>query len=252
MDQNKNVKNYPIIIMTILMVIIFILSISVMGTFGKIKSKSKKITFSSNEEILFSKNYSSISATFSFEIILFFVYFSLFFLHFFLEKIFERFMLFILIICELLYLIDCVIIPVFLKEIKFIIKLNNGLPNYKDIRDIGSYYKGLIWACYIFLVIILFIDFLLLNLYHNMLCNTESFLSSFINCFLDMFCHTFTKKEGIDGLENTNLEQRNQMNSLTEEIKNLLSERLDYEIKNKKKEIRLRLRNINTNINTIE
>jgi len=249
MTQNENVKNYPIIIMTILMVIIFILSISIMGTFGTIKSKSKKISFSNNEKELFSKNYSSISATFSFEIILFVIYFFLFFIHFFHENKFEKFMLFILIICEFLYLIDCVIIPVFLKEIKFIIKLNNGLPNHKDIGEIGNHYKGLTWACYIFLVIILFIDFLLLNLYHNILCNTQSCLSSFVNCFLDMFCHTFTKKEGVDGLENSNLEQRNKINNLTEEIKNLLSESLDYEIKNKKKEIRLRLRNSNMNIN---
>lgn len=261
MVDKEKIQNYPIAIITILMGLIFILSIAIIGTFGTIKSKSKKISTLNKSNQLFSKNYSAISATFSFEVILFVAFIILFVIIYCIKfdkvELVKKIMLFILIICQFLYLINCILMPVYLKEYKYIIELCEKIlldssqlahaylnqEKLKKIKDISGYYKGIIWTCYIFLIIILLLDCLLLNLYHFIFCNTGSCLFSFVNWFLDMFCNSFYKQQGSTTLETQNEGKRNKINNLTDEIKELLSEKLNIEINNKKKEIIIKLNN---------
>ena len=245
MADKEKIKNYPMAIITILMGLIFILSIAIIGTFGTIKSKSKKMTIlkDAKQQELFSKNYSAISAIFSLEVILLVAFIILFIilyiLHLYEGEELEKIMLFIFLICQLLYLINCVLMPVYFREFKFIIKIYEDLDSsqLKKLKDISGYYKGIIWASYIFLIIILLLDCLLLNLYHFIFCNTGSCLFSFVNWFLDTFCHGLYNKEGSSKLEKKNEGKKMEINDLTEEIKQLLSEQLNIEINNKKKEI---------------
>ena len=127
-----NSKKYKLFIILIQVVLIFISSIIIISILGNIKSKSKKISLLIGNEILFSQSYSAISAIFSLEIILIVAY-GIIFVFFCLEifndiNIIERVLLFLLLLLQFLHIIYCVIIPVYLKEFKYIsyiITLNN-------------------------------------------------------------------------------------------------------------------------------
>ena len=159
MADKEKIKNYPMAIITILMGLIFILSIGIIGTFGTIKSKSRKMSYLNvlEQQKFFSNNYSAISAIFPLEVILF-VEFIILFIILYIPQLYEgetleKIMLFIFLICQLLYLINCVLIPVYLKEFKFIIKMYEDLNSsqLQKLKNLSGYYKGNIWALlYIF------------------------------------------------------------------------------------------------------
>lgn len=238
MEEKEKIKNYPVIIITIIMTLIFILSIIIIAVLSSIKTKGNNITILNKYKTFFSKSYSAICATFSLEVLLFFAFIILLIIHCYKEKDLEIFMLYILFICNFLYLINCIIIPVYYKDYKFIFSsLSSETTNEKLLLIISSHYYGIICICYIFLFFILIIDFLLMNLYHNLFCNTGKCLYSFVNFFLDFFCHTICNKsqnENEEEIENSS--KIKEINNLTKEIKNLLAENLYIKVKNKRDE----------------
>lgn len=119
MTQNDFIKNIPLIIMISVVSIIIILSIAIIGTFGTIKSKSKKLPFLKDSKKLFSRSYSSISAIFSLELICILAFFIILYYFWGCQNLFAVF--FIYILCNFLYLINCVIIPYILKNLNLLL-----------------------------------------------------------------------------------------------------------------------------------
>lgn len=238
MGEKDNIKHYPVIIITIIMTLIFIISIIIIAILGSIKTKGNNISILNNYQTFFSKSYSAICATFSLEVIFFFAFIILLIIHCYSEEDLELFMLYDLFICNFLYLVNCIIIPVYYKDYKFILTSVYEETTYeKLLSKISSHYCGAICICYIFLFIILIIDFLLMNLYHNLFCNTGKFLYSFVNFFIDFFCHTIcNKSQNANEEEIENSSKTKQIDNLTKEIKNLLAENLYIKVKNKKSE----------------
>ena len=237
--EEKNLNNYRLIISLILIILIFILSIIIVSTYGTIKSKSKKLNELKQSKNLFSKSFSAISAVFSFEIIFMFVYLILMIIlkcYSRYENYLSKVMLFILIICHFLYLINLVIIPAYFQEFKFLIKslINESNSIEKELNNIKSYYVGLIAISYIFLFIVLFFDFILLNLYKNI------FFNSFVclTFLIEIFFQGFYEKADIKELEKLMKKRK----KLTQEIRQLLDEQLNKEIIMKKEEINTRFK----------
>jgi glucan phosphoethanolaminetransferase (alkaline phosphatase superfamily) len=214
--------------------LIFISSIIIISIIGNIKSKSKKISLFKGNGTLFSKSYSHISAIFSLEIILIFVYtiiFVFFCLEYFDEiKIIERVILFLLLTLQFLHLIYCVIIPVYLKEFKYIINSNEDEDEsmVKELYFIKSNYIGAICISYIFLIILLFFDFILFIDY-NKIFNVEVLLK-----YLgENLCQGFNKKDNVDQNKKNEIIKKNKIikdifaNELRDEIKNL-KEKFNY------------------------
>ena len=223
-------KNYKLFIILIQVVLIFISSIIIISIIGNIKSKSKKIILLKGNETLFSKSYSHISAIFSIEIILI-IFYGVIFVMFFLEcfdeiKIIERIILFSLLVLQFLHLIYCLIIPVYLKEFKYIINSNKDedASMVKELYFIKSNYIGAICISYIFLIIMIFIDFILL-LDYNKIFDVEILLK-----FLgEVLCAGFNEKQRI-------IELKRIADQKTQEIREIFANNLREEIKRKNEE----------------
>jgi len=230
----ENPKNYKLLIILIQVVLIFISSIIIISIIGNIKSKSKKIILLKGNGKLFSKSYSHISAIFSLEIILI-IFYGIIFVSFCLEwfdeiKIIERVILFFLLVLQFLHLIYCLIIPVYLKEFKYIINSNKDEDEsmIKELYFIKSNYIGAICISYIFLIILLFFDFILFIDY-NKIFDTRILLKY----LSENLCQGFNKKDNIeqnkkkDIIKKTKIIKQIYDNNLREEIKNL-KEKIDY------------------------
>ena len=227
-------KNYKLFIILIQVVLIFISSIIIISIIGNIKSKSKKISLLKGNGTLFSKSYSHISAIFSIEIILI-IFYGVIFVMFFLEcfdeiKIIERIILFSLLVLQFLHLIYCLIIPVYLKEFKYIINSNEDedVSMVKELNFIKSNYIGAICISYIFLIILLFFDFILF-LDYNKIFDVEVLLKY----LSENLCQGFNKKNNIDQKKKKDIIKKTEIikqiysNNLREEIKKL-KEKIDY------------------------
>jgi hypothetical protein len=214
--------------------LIFISSIIIISIIGNIKSKSKKISLFKGNGTLFSKSYSHISAIFSLEIILIFAY-GIIFVFFCLEKfdeikIVEIIILFLLILLQFLHLIYCIIIPVYLNEFKYIINSNENKDAsiVKELYFIKSNYIGAICISYIFLIILLFFDFILF-LDYNKIFDVEVLLKY----LSENLCQGFNKKNNIDQnkkkdiIKKTKIIKQIYEKNLREEIKKL-KEKIDY------------------------
>jgi len=230
----ENPKNYKLLIILIQVVLIFISSIIIISIIGNIKSKSKKIILLKGNGKLFSKSYSHISAIFSLEIILI-IFYGIIFVSFCLEwfdeiKIIERVILFFLLVLQFLHLIYCLIIPVYLKEFKYIINSNKDEDEsmIKELYFIKSNYIGAICISYIFLIILLFFDFILFIDY-NKIFDTRILLKY----LSENLCQGFNKKDNIDQNKKKDIIKKTKIikqiydNNLREEIKNL-KEKIDY------------------------
>lgn len=238
--MEQNLANYRLVISIIIIIIIFIISIIIISTFATINTKSKKVILLIDSRQLFSRNYSAISAIFSLEIILIFIFFILIIVEKTIKENLEIVILIISLLCQFLYLINCVIIPIFLKEFRYIIKSNENEEHsfLKELNNIKSYYKGAIWICYIFLVFILFLDFILLNLFKKLFFNAEAF----ITFLLETFCHGFYEKDDIKNKEKENKEKKIERKKLTEEIKKLLAEEMNIKINEYKNKIKEKIK----------
>ena len=239
-NNNRNNENpfsyYVRIVMLIIMLIEFILSIVFQGVMREINSyfHTKYIT-------KFDYQYKCISLTFSFFIISLFVFVIEFIVnrtcgketcenecHEICSNLFFDLNHFILLItfliCQLLYLIDCCIIPVFLQ----------GIKNYGTFKEQEKKYTALIVVAFIFLGIIIILDLIVLNLYKGICCKmtkicdkTKTCCENFAKFFVDIVCCRCCSE-----LNNTVLGQRAQelengmqeKKNLTCEIRNLLAE----------------------------
>lgn len=221
---SKKYKTYFILTQNSL---IFLGSIIIMSINGTIKSKSYGSILSENENF-FSESYSAISAVFSFEFILTFFY-AIFFIIYCLDsfniKIIERIMLLLFLILLFLHLIYCVIIPIYYKDFKCIINLiEEKNKNKKDfssgvLEDIKSNYIGAICISYIFLIFMIFIDFILL-LDYNKIFNAEILLK-----FLgEVLCAGFNEKQRI-------IELKREADQKTKEIREIFANNLREEIR---------------------
>ena len=221
---SKNYKSYFILTQNSL---IFLSSIIIMSINGTIKTKSN-VYFLEGSEIFFSKSYAAISAVFSLEFILIFFY-ALFFIIYclasFYIKIIERVMLLLFLILLFLHLIYCVIIPIYYKDFKCIMNLveekNNGDKNFSSgaLEDIKSNYIGAICISYIFLIFMIFIDFILL-LDYNKIFDVEILLK-----FLgEVLCAGFNEKQRI-------IELKREADQKTQEIRELFANNLREEIR---------------------
>lgn len=230
----ENSKNYKLFFILIQVILIFISSIIIISIIGNIKSKSKKIILLKGNEKLFSKSYSHISAIFSLEIILI-IFYGIIFVFFCLEwfdeiKIIERVIVFFLLVLQFLHLIYCLIIPVYLKEFKYIINSNKDEDEsmVKELYFIKSNYIGAICISYIFLIILLFFDFILFIDY-NKIFDTKILLKY----LSENLCQGFNKKDNIDQnkkkdiIKKTKLIKQIYDKNLREEIKNV-KEKIDY------------------------
>ena len=227
-----NSKKYKLFIILIQVVLIFISSIIIISILGNIKSKSKKISLLRGNEILFSQSYSAISAIFSLEIILIVAY-GIIFVFFCLEifndiNIIERVLLFLLLILQFLHIIYCVIIPVYLKEFKYIINSNEDEDEsmVKELYFIKSNYIGAICISYIFLIFLLFFDFILIIDYTKIF-NVEILLK-----YLgENLCQGFNKKDNVDQNKKNEIIKKNKI------IKDIFANELRNEIKDLKEEV---------------
>ena len=232
MNNNNNNNNntgkqydyYASIVMLIIMSIEFILSIVFLGVMAEVKNslKMKDLNY----------QYDGICLTFSFSFISFFV----FVLYFIIdhnckaadfgdpfEKLFKGLNHFIslitFIICQLLYFVDCCIIPVYLQGLKMYEDIGD-----KIIKNAIKKYTALVVVGYIFLGIIIFLDFIVLNLFRKMCCGmkeicdkTEECGIVFVKRFADFISCSCCKEEESES------RARKEINDLNGEIKHLFA-----------------------------
>ena len=217
-------------------------------------SQSKKIK---EENDVFVLHYRGISTSFSFFFISYFIFFIEFLayftcedchyiLDFILRELNHLILLITFFIGQFLYLIDCMIIPVFYQRIT---KLNYFYysifcdENETKIikKKINDKYTLLITLCFVFLLLILFLDFIVLNLYKGIccrmeqICNTtqdccENFGRGFVNK-LGILCCKTKKDTGIVKLEDLENENDRQIHILTGDIRHLLAQNVELSTK---------------------
>ena len=157
-------------------------------------------------------NYEYISEHFITIVILFsfFLFFSSFFLFEFLchcccnysnDNCYHCMMLIIFLICQILYLIYCILFPVYLSGLS----LSGEDDCIEEEKKIIKKYKTMTLICYIFLIIIIFLDFILLNIYKTICCQmnkicryTEYFFINLGKYFLNKLCCKSEGKPKID------------------------------------------------------
>ena len=248
-NQEKKFSYYARIVMLITLSIEFLLSIVFIAVFGDVKNMAYKLDYSS---IIVSKitkrHYDGISATFSLFFIAFFVFLFLFIIKCscsnnnlgqfnYVLKDLNHFILFIcFLICQLLYFIDCMIIPVYLQRIKNIQIIDNLKPELKNIR---KKYSSLTAVCFIFLFIIIFLDLIILNLYKKICCQmnkickkTDDCCENFGRCFGDVLNFLSCNKNEEGSI--TRLKEKRDMKisiitNLTEDIKDLLAQNINLQ-----------------------
>ena len=113
--------------------------------------------------------------------------------------------------------------------------------------DIKGNYITLIIISQIFTLFIIFIDFIIINLYKDLCCemdgicdNTFEFLNNFGRCIKDIISRVICQSkneedEDIQKIVKESGDQKKQMNDLKEEIKHLLSQHIDIVIDNSNK-----------------
>ena len=243
--ENKNRKqfmSYAKIVMLISVSIEFILNLVFISISSDIKSeKIEYYDYKKDKNVnIYREHYSGISAAFS----LFVISFALFVLVFTINCKFEDLIdklcqnviiLITFIICQLLYFIECMIIPVYLtRASKFKILIEN---NDKIIKQ----YKDLTALCIIFLVIIMVLDIVVLNLFREMCCqmeticeHTEDCVQNFGRCFLDKLtclCAKEQKDIKVRNAEQKNYELDITINNLTGDISNLMAQNIELTLK---------------------
>lgn len=260
-NNERKFSYYSRIVILIILSIEFILNITCIAIIGEVKDSTKKL----DEKDIFKEHYKSISAIFA----LFFINFAIFLLVFIINCTCQKsdcsqpfdflfidlnhfITLITFFICQFLYLIQCIIIPVYLQRVKNIINKNYYYYSLDKIKhEAIKKYTSLTVVIYVFLFIILFLNFIVMNLYREICCKMESICKLTENCcenfgrwFLDklscFFCQD-EKEENIKVLERQGAERENEIDNLTGDIRNLMADNLElnvqslekaYEIKN--------------------
>ena len=277
MDINNNEKKfiyYSRIVMMIIMTIEFILNFIFIIAIIEVKNNKYEEDCANfkaynnyfhylDEELkkennVFVHHHQGISASFS----LFFISYLLFLFEFLAPTLFESYchsylelilkdlnhliLLITFFIGQFLYLIDCMIIPVFYQRItKFNYIYYSVYCDKKEIEKIkekvNNKYILLTVICFVFLLLILFLDFIVLNLYKGICCRMEqickitqdcceNFGRSFVNK-LGYICCKNQKDGGIIKLEDLEHENDRQIHKLTGDIRHLLAENIELTTK---------------------
>ena len=253
MDNDNENKEYTFsyysrIIMMIILSFEFIFNIIFLATILDI-IKSQSI-----EENIFKVHKHSINIIFSF----FFISYMVFFIEllafsgcfincnyykifqFILKNLNHLIMLITFFICQFLFLIQCVIIPVYSQGVKNLAFEEKNITNAK-INIIKKTYRAMEAISYILLVLIIFFDFIVINLYKGICCqmevicqHTQDCIENFVRWFIDKLayiCGRNPRIVEIDQLENAIKEKDDQIQNLSEEIKNQMAKNLDLNIK---------------------
>ena len=225
-NENKR-EIYLRLVKIICMALEFFLCIAFTVVVSVIKEKG-------NNDKIFKGHYSGIATISAF----FFIFFILFVLEEIISCVFNKGLINFGISCfwisQLFYFIDFVMIPSYYSRINYIEE-----EEIKGISDIKGRYKRLIIISLIFILFIIFFDFIILNLYKDLCCQmdeicnkTFEFINTLCICIKDIIsrviCNSNNEEdEEIKKIIQVSKEQKEKVNALNEEIKNLLSQHIN-------------------------
>ena len=154
-------------------------------------------------------------------------------------------------ICQILYFIDCMIIPCYLQGIKNLHSSTNSSVFEDLLKLIKKKYISLTVVCFVFLFFILFLNIIVLNLYKDICCkmknicnHTQKCCEYFFMCFLNIFgCIMGMEIDSpkIIDLKNQEKEIDSKISNVNGDIKNLLAENVEININNNNNNISLKL-----------
>ena len=157
------------------------------------------------------------------------------------------------IIIQFLYVISCLIIPIYLDRVRtfkdyFDKEIDDKFkdkkePDIDSIDSCVSKYAVLLAVSFAFLFIFLFLYFIIINLYKEVCCNmrvicdrSNRCLGNFGDCFFDNIFYFFTcctnKDPEINKLIEKITEKKREIAGKTSEIQNLMKENIDLRIEN--------------------
>ena len=143
-------------------------------------------------------------------------------------------------ISQLFYFIDFIMIPSYYSRINYIEE-----EEIKYISDIKSRYKRLIVFSLILTLIIIFFDFIVLNLYKDLCCQMDTicnitfkFINNLCICIKDIIsrviCNSNNEEdEVIQEIVQESKDQKEKVKDLNEEIRNLLSQYINLRVDSK-------------------
>lgn len=245
---------YSRIVMMIILSIEFILNIAFLATFADINSQVQVLYLLEIDVFKFHKK--CISAIFS----LFFISFFVFIIELIsycgccmttncaelCEIIFRKLnhliMLLAFVICQFLYFIQCMIIPVFYDRMKSIEAFEDydNIDDIDKMKNIRSKYSAMTAVSFIFLFLIIFLDFIIINLYKGICCqmeiicsNTQICLENFGRWFIDKIswiCCIDKKDINSMDLRTVQNPKDTEIYELTGDIRNSLAENMKINI----------------------
>lgn len=229
-NENQRYDLYLRFVQIFCMIIEFILCIAFTVVETVIKDKNE----------IFKTHYSGIAAISTF----FFIYFILFIaelIYFCISKVknFEIIGIISFWFSQIFYFIDLFMIPSYYSRIIY-----EDEKEIKKVSDIKRRYRNLIIVSQIFSLFIIFLDFIVINLYKDLCCKmdeicdiTNEFINNLWLCIKDLISRIICKSnneedEEIKKIVEESKKQKEEINSLNEEIRHLLSQHIDLKIKN--------------------
>ena len=151
-------------------------------------------------------------------------------------------------ICQFIYFTQCMVIPVFFHRVKNLVyqELYEKSGDIGKINNIKRKYSAMTAICYVFLFLIIFLDFIVVNLYKGICCqmeiicqNTRNCLENFGRWFIDKISwicciDNKDKYKYIAQLERVTNEKDIEIYELTGDIRNLFAENMELNIKDYK------------------
>ena len=232
-NENQRQEIYLRLVKIFCMTLEFFLCIAFTVVVNVIKEKG-------NNDIIFKSHYAGIATISAF----FFIFFIFFITEIIISCISKcslpglRILFFW--IAQLFYFIDFIMVPSYYSRINYIEE-----EEIKYISDIKSRYKRLIVFSLILTLIIIFFDFIVLNLYKDLCCQmdkicniTFKFINNLCICIKDIIsrviCNSNNEEdEEIQEIVQESKNQKKKVNDLNEEIKNLLSQYIDLTVNSK-------------------
>ena len=150
------------------------------------------------------------------------------------------------VIIQFLYVISCLIIPIYLDRVRTFKDMIKDNINQTDVESIDSCiykYVALLVVSFVFLFIFLFLYFIIINLYKEVCCDmriicdrTNRCMGSFFGCFFDNFYYFLNcckmRESKFNDLVNKIKEKKQEIAGKTCEIQNLMKENIDLRIVN--------------------
>ena len=197
---------------------------------------------------------SGIAAAFSFFIISYVIFFVECILHFccenhkynyeFLNDIFNKWNHFIIlsmfIIAQFMYLIACLIIPIYLDRVRTLRDYfkDGYLIKKESLDSCVNRYAALLVVAFVFLFIFIFLYFIIMNLYKDICCDmtaictqTEDCMKNFFRCYYLQMRYLFTCKRD-DELDSDLKKAEDKVNDLKLQVKNEMAKNLELRCNN--------------------